>query len=209
MSIFTSPTSACRGDKKSFEVKLTIKDNKGKTQEETYTEHRLGQEKQQILKEFVITIPNHGAFILRNQKQRFVERIERFKAVVEAFKNAVDAQIEAELKKSKDRLIEYLVPKVCENPPSFWLSTMLTAGKLTQEDAKERLDACLSDEFSTVDKVFAPEVKVTYKEVTYETIKNKDFLAAAQEAFKKVGAESTFKTLFREYVAAPEAGHKR
>ncbi len=196
------------GDKKSFEVKLKLPDGKGHEKEEIYTEHRLGKEKQQILKEFVITIPNFGAFILRNQRQRFVDRIKQFEELVNRFKEAVNAQIEEELKRSKVRLIEYLVPRVCENPPSSWRSTMLTSGKLTPEEAAARLDACLSPDFSSADKVFAPEVKVTYKEVTYETIKDHGFLKAAHEAFRKVGAESTFKTLFSEYDAAPEAGNK-
>ena len=195
-------------DKKSFEVKLTLKDAKGREKEETYTEQKVEREKQQILKEFVITIPNYGAFILRNQRQRFVDRIQWFEDLVNKFKEAVSAQIEAELKKSKVRLIEYLVPKVCENPPSSWKSTMLDGDKLTPEEAAARLDACLSSDFSAVDKIFAPEIKVTYKNLAYETIKDEGFLSAAHKAFTKVGAESIFKTLFKEYDAAPEIGNK-
>ena len=195
------------GDKKSFEVKIKIKDSNGQEREEIYTEHRLGQEKAQILNDFVITVPNHGAFILRNQKQRFVDAINCFSALVQNFKEAVDSQIEEELKTSKVRLIEYLAPMVSKAPPSSWRKTMLS-DTLSLEEAERRLDSCLSPLFSAVDQVFNPEVKVSYKGITYETINDSLFRSAARTALRKIGAEDTFDTLFREYDAAPETGKR-
>lgn len=77
---------------------------------------------------------------------------------------------------------------------------------LSLEEAKRRLDSCLSPLFSAVDQVFDPDVKVSYKGVTYETIKDDSFLRAVRASLSKMGAEDTFNTLFKEYDAAPETG---
>lgn len=194
-------------DKQSFKVDLIIQDDNGNQQFESYTEHRLNQEKQNIVKDFLITIPNHGTFVLRNQKQRFVERIDQFKVLVESFKKAVDAEINEELERSKARLVEYLVPIVQKRIPSAWMSTR-SPGDLGVAEAKERLNAKLARLFLRSGSVFAPEVKVEFKGITYETMKNKDFLIAAQQMFMDIGAESTFNNLFREYDAAPAVDNK-
>jgi hypothetical protein len=191
------------GDSGGFEVTLTLKDSKGRERKEVYTERKLEAEKKRIIKEFVVTVPNHGAFILRSRRTKFDARIKAFRELVETYEKAVNDQILEELEKSKKRLIEYLAPIVRESPPALWQSTM-SSDELSEEEAEARLDVALTPHFSSVDQVFKPEVEVMFKDISYETIKDKKFLEATRAEFEKRGALTTFERLFKEHDAAPE-----
>ena len=204
------------GTNEGVEVKLPVrdkdgtilKDAHGNDRTEVCTERTLEREKLDIVRQFVVVIPKYGSFILRNRRPDFDARIKRFEGRVDEFRQALEQQLEDQLEVSKKRLIEYLVPKVVENPPDSWTSTM-TGSQVDAEEAAQRLDAMLSPDFSSADQVFQPKVEVKYMDISYETIKNKKFLAAARTEFAKRGATATFDRLFSEHHAAPEAGPRQ
>jgi hypothetical protein len=185
-----------------------LKDIHGKDQTEVYTERTLEREKLDIVRQFVVVVPRFGSFILRNRRPDFDARIKRFEKRVDEFRQALEQQLVDQLEVSKNRLIEYLVPKVVENPPDSWMSTM-TGSEVTDAEATERLNAMLSPDFSSADQVFQPKVEVKYMDISYETIKNQNFLAAARTEFAKRGATATFDRLFSEHDAAPETGPRQ
>ena len=168
--------------------------------EEVLTEKSLEDEKKAIIGEFLLVVPRFGTVILRSRRKDFDARIETFKQRVESFKEGVIKKIEEQLGKTKDNLIVDLVPHVTTKPPEKWKKTM-TSSKLSEQEAKERLQDELAGLFGSVERVFSPKVRVVFKEVTYETISDTDF----QEALSKHFPPSVQKDLFSEYDAAPES----
>ena len=172
--------------------------------EETLTEKSLENEKKAIISEFLLVVPRFGTVILRSRRKDFDERIETFKQRVESFKEGVIQKIEEQLGKTKDNLVVDLVPHVTTKPPEKWRKTM-TSSQLSEKEAKERLENELAGLFGCVERVFAPKVRVVFKEVTYETISDTDF----QDALSKHFPPSVQKDLFSEYDAAPETREKK
>ncbi len=174
------------------------------TKKETLTEKSLENEKKAIIKEFLMVVPNFGTVILRSNLKVFNERINTFKERVEALKEGVIIKIEEHLAKTKGNLITDLVPHVTENPPEKWKKTM-TGSKLSEPEARERLEEEVAGLFGSVDRVFDPKVRLVFKEVTYDTIQDRDF----QNGLGRYFPPSKRKELFNEYDAAPEMLQKK
>jgi hypothetical protein len=188
------------------EYKFTrkVKGPDGKVVEETLSEKILEDEKKTLLKDFLIAVPAFGSVILRSRREEFDKRIVTFKERVGAFKEGVTKQIEDSLKKAKQSLIEQLIPHVVQHPPPEWRKTMI-GDKLTKAEAGERLDEELTSLFSAVDRIFNPNIKVILKDVSYETLSQPVFMSALKKAFPA----AVFRTLFKEYDAAPETAEHR
>lgn len=181
----------------SFQIELPT-DKHG--QSEILTEQSLEAEKKTIIKEFLLVIPRYGTFILRNRRAEFDARIEHFKERVELFRSGVIKQLTQHLSETKENLIRDLVPQVIENPPAKWKKTMISS-RLSETDAKERLTCEIDKLFGEVDQLFSPNVRTVYKNVAYETMLDAGFQAALAKCFPP----SELKTLFKEYMAAPES----
>lgn len=186
-------------DVTAFNVSRKVKRQDGTEADETLSEKALEEEKKTLLKDFLIVVPAYGAVILRSRRAEFDKRIKEFKEWVDAFKKGVTKQIEESLKKAKESLVEQLIPHVVQHPPSEWRKTMI-GDKLSKEEAREWLDGELTDLFSTVARIFNPTVKVVLKDVSYESLSQPAFMSALKKAF----TPAVFRTLFKEYDAAPE-----
>ena len=89
-------------------------------------------------------------------------------------------------------------------PPEKWQKTIISS-RLSEKEAKERLEEELAGLFGSVERVFSPKVRVIFKEVTYETIKD----AAFQKGLAKHFPPSVQEDLFSEHDAAPESPEKK
>ncbi|MFC1497169.1 hypothetical protein ACFLS1_01680 [Verrucomicrobiota bacterium] len=179
---------------------LEVVRNEGAPEEEFLTEQGLETEKKAIVSEFLLVVPRFGTVILRSRRNDFDKRIEVFKERVEAFKKGVVQQVEEHLLKTKESLIGDLISHVKEKPPEKWRKTM-PSSKLSDTEAKERLQDELEGLFGSVERVFDPKVRIVFKEVTYESISDSDFQASLTKHFPPTALQE----LFSEHDAAPEA----
>jgi hypothetical protein len=187
------------GEWSDFAWKARVKNEWGRIGEEVVTEKTLDAEKKQIIKDFLVPLPNYGAVIQRSMRPDFDKRIHRFRAKVRGFTRAVNKQLEDELTRNRRNLATELAQRLKEKPPPVLRKTL--PSKPTVEVLVDVIDEQLSQNFGEVKDVFAPKVELRFKEVSYETLSDPGFIAALKKAFKK-----TFGQLFSEYDAAPATG---
>ena len=192
---------------KSFNVHIPDFDEKGemvKNKDSTckmtqYNEKNLEEEKKQIIKDYLYVLPNFGTVLLRARRSGFEERIERFKKRIEAYRKAVEGAIESELEKSVKNLVNAILPRVKDNPPTRYRKGIL-GNNLTDDELGNLLYDDLKDIFGDIKNVFDPKIKLVFKDVSYETIHDQKFC----EALRRVMPARTVEKLFSEYNAAPE-----
>jgi len=72
--------------------------------------------------------------------------------------------------------------------------------ELTESDYRAALEAELSQAFNLGDRFFQPVVKVIFKDLTYETIKDPKFVAQLNKSFPGLAQHG----FFEEHDSAPE-----
>ena len=83
---------------------------------------------------------------------------------------------------NREALHKALLPSVCANPPKDWIRS--DGGKPDADEVARRLDRELHRAFGTAEKLIGKmEVKVLYKAVTYESLKDPKFVEVAKGAF--------------------------
>ena len=63
--------------------------------------------------------------------------------------------------------------------------------------------------FGGASELFNPELRCVFKDVTYESIQDKNFKQLLSEAMRRAGGESVVRQLFSEHDAAPEAAKRQ
>ena len=190
------------GERSDFQWKARVKNEWKHIGEEVVTEKTLDAEKKQIIKDFLVSLPNFGTVIQRSMRPDFDKRIHRFKAKVRGFKRAVNKQLETELTRNRRNLAAELAERLKDKPPPILRKTLPNIPTLAA--LIDVIDEHLGENFGEVKDVFAPKVDLHFKEVSYETLSDPGFIAALKKAFKK-----TFTQLFSEYDAAPATGSAR
>ena len=88
---------------------------------------------------------------------------------------------------SRDLIVEYYLPLVKRNPPVELLARSLTVGredKVTSEEARRWLKKELSRKMPKPDNLIKKiKLDVRYKDVTYETLNEKEFIDAVKDKF--------------------------
>jgi hypothetical protein len=103
---------------------------------------------------------------------------------------------------NRGELLEALTPAVCKKPPARWKRD-LGCRQPSEEDVRCQLDAELKSAFGSVADIFQEmKVNVSYKGVTYELLKDPDFIKLAK--VKMPG----LKVLFEEFLAAIERNRR-
>lgn len=137
-----------------------------------------------------------GSLIRRVDKDEFLGEVKKLEAELEKFRTIVRAQFQAIADKNRQELISNLLPALKRSSPKDCLPF------LTAKDGDARLlkwlQLQLDKPFAKVAKV-ADEMRVSYrfKGVTFECLKDPEFVARAQEAFPDL-------QLHEEFTAAPE-----
>lgn len=186
------------GQRSDFQWKARVKNEWGQIGEESVTEKTLDAEKKQIIKDFLVPLPNYGTVIQRSMRSDFDKRIHRFKAKVRGFTIAVNKQLETELTRNRRNLATELAQRLKDKPPPVLRKTL--PSKPSLDVLVDVIDEHLGQTFGEVKHVFAPKVELRFKEVSYETLSDPGFMAALKKAFKR-----TFTQLFSEYDAAPSS----
>ncbi len=92
-----------------------------------------------------------------------------------------------------------MLPMVKRHTPSRYLKA--TGDSISDIELGQILEDDLRDHFGDVKKIAAPEIKLKYKDISYETIHDPDFRKALKKS--KI-PENRLMELFNEHDAVPE-----
>ncbi len=188
-------------DPKTGQVKL---DSNGEAVKEPYSEKHLEADRKKLYGDFLTQVAGHGWLIRRWDREAFDWRVEVLRRKIDAYRKGVSAALQEKIDETIASLAGQLLEKMEGQLPQR-LSKLLLTAQPTGEEIAAVLAAELTTAFGKAEQVFNPELKVRYKDLTYETIKDKSFRTALEAAFQRSGQESAYTRLFEEYDAAPEA----
>ena len=162
---------------------------------------KLEDDLSEIRKNFTPSLgKDHGRVLLKAQKMNFEKRLEVFKTNLEAHQKSVAENLQGQLDESRKQVIDYYLPRVEEAPPDAMLGQLLRE-KPTEDDARRWLEAELEHEFPKADTLIDKmQLNVRYKDMTFETLNQDDFLEAVKAAFPGIDWGKAYK----EFRAAGE-----
>lgn len=166
-----------------------------------YSDRKIEEERQQIYKDFLTTVPGHGHLIPKMRRAEFDQRIRWFETRVDFFTVAIQERLAKAVSDSINSLTEALLPAIMEHPPAR-LKKQALSRVLGKDDFRAATKAELEKTFRSAARLFAPSVKVHFKDLTYETIKDPEFHALLGKAFPNLAPQK----IFEEHDAAPESG---
>ena len=143
---------------------------------------------------------DHGRVVLKAAKERLEERLATFKANLLAHQEKVAEELQSQLDESKKQIIDYYLPRVLENPPDAMLGQLLTP-KVTKENAQYWLNEQLNHVFPKAKALIQKmQLDVRYKDLTFDTLNNPEFLELLKAAFPLINWEKAYS----EFRAAAE-----
>lgn len=176
---------------------------KGEPKKIKYSELHIEQDRKKIYEDFLTVIPKHGQLITRARRKAFDTRIAWFNSRLEAFKNGVHKSLKNEIENSIQDLSIVLLENIRDRIPDRLLKFTYS-----QNPSDENLIAVIKHDLRhafDLDKMFFnPQVKVVFKDLTYETICDPEFREILDKKFKGLYASS--KDMFTEHDSAPEFG---
>lgn len=175
----------------------------GKPATVAYSQAGIEHDRKKIYEDFLIAVPGHGQLIARTRRKAFDDRVAWLKARVQAYSEGVRQELGAAIEKSIANLTEALLPGLLERPPARLAKHALSA-TLTERELRHVLHEELVRAFDAADGFYQPQVKVVFKDLTYETIKDKNFREKLKAAFPTLGDQGV-EALFDEHDAAREA----
>ncbi len=176
----------------------------GKTKTVVWSEAELEKQRKALYEDFLINVPRFGQVIMRNRRKKFDARIALLRKQIEAFKAAVEKTLGDSIVAAIEELAKTLLPRIRENVPARY-SKFLTGNRPSDDDILGMIKCDLEAAFGGVNEVFNPELRCVFKDVTYESIQDKNFKKLLGDAMRKAGGESIVRQLFSEHDAAPEA----
>jgi hypothetical protein len=141
----------------------------------------LRRDRDLLVRRFMKVIPNYGSVVRRAEKDELIKEVEKLRESVVAFRNKVGVELQKSMDKSRQELVKALLPGVQRNPPKEW---RFSDGRKPDKDAcRIYIEQELEKAFGTAQRLLGGmEVGLQFKGVTYETLKEEGFLAAAAKA---------------------------
>lgn len=142
---------------------------------------------------------DHGRVVLKAAKPRLLERLSELRNKLQAHQRKVESELQAKLDASKRQVVEYYLPLVRANPPDGLVGSLL---KVTDDDIKSWIESELDAVFPRASKLIkGMTLEARYKDVTFETLNQRDFLDLVKDAFPRIDWDKPFD----DFMAAGEA----
>jgi hypothetical protein len=141
---------------------------------------------------------DHGRVVLKAAKRDLEKRLEEFRNELKAHQEKVARELQGKLDDSRKQIVDYYVPRVVESPPDAMRGRFL---KFSKDEASVWLDDELDPAFPKADALIQKmQLDVRYKDVTFETLNQKDFLEAVKKVFPRIDWDKAYE----EFRAAGE-----
>ena len=143
----------------------------------------------------------HGRVVLKSVKPHLNKRLKEFREKLDAHKENVKEKLQQHLDSSRQQIVDYYLPIVINNPPDALIGQSLN-GKPSDEDVKlwlnSELESCFPKSESLIKEM---KLEVRFKDVTFETLNQKDFLSSIKKVYPRVDWDKAYK----EFKAVGEA----
>lgn len=148
-------------------------------------ENKIKNFRKKIEDDWLCNIDGYGKVVLRENKNELNKRINNLKKLVEDYQKGIKEKLSAIIEKNADSLTEQLTKSLKSNLPSRWKKDMEANPK--EEIVKKRVHDTIMKAFGTAeDYLKEMKVDVIFKNVSYESLQNEEFLAAANKAFPHI-----------------------
>lgn len=149
----------------------------------------------EIEKKYLVTIAHYGKVILRSNRAEFDKEVEGLKAEVSAFQHDAKTKLDAAIQKNCAEVIVRLLPIVKGNPPVRWRARLglFPDERLLTRTLEQELRSAYGEATEYLEKI---EVRLIYKDITAEMLRDADFGKAAEKA------KLYLREMYQEYQAA-------
>lgn len=146
------------------------------------SDRNVKQIKDFIVSKYLTSLPNYGSVILRTKKDEFIKAVNVLEKYVSRYQRRIEQFLQTEMDKNRAALMAALLPAVMLHPPKRWLRSLIS-DKPTEQEAVQMLNVDLEKAFGTANNLISKmQVRVIFKGVTYELLKDPKFVATAQKA---------------------------
>lgn len=160
------------------------------------------EQKEQIVKKFLIVLPGYGTVVLRTNKSEFESAVDDLKKFIEGFQDRVEKELQKEMDNNRSALLTALASSVLKNPPNDW--TRFLGPRPSEKEILKKLDYELDRAFGSVERLVSEmKVKLTFKGVTYESLNDPNFIKAVRQKLPLL------ELLHEEYDAAKPAKNEQ
>jgi hypothetical protein len=149
---------------------------------------------------FTRSLGTLGRVLLKAQRINFDAQVDKIRTEIKLHQDRIEQELEYELAISMNQLLGYYLPIVLEKPP-LELQAQITTQKPTREHAIrwliDAISSCIPDPEKLIGSM---DLECNFKDVTFETLKDKDLAGKLKEAFPHVDWTKPF----NEFTAAKE-----
>lgn len=161
---------------------------------------RLDDQVRKLRDIFTRSLGTLGRVLLKVQRNKFDIEVESIRSAIKQHQENIKKDLEYELAISINQLLDYYLPIVVENPP-LELQAQITTEKPARKHAinwlVEAISSCIPDPEKLIENM---DLECNFKDVTFETLKDKDLAGKLKEAFPHVDWAKPF----HEFTAAKE-----
>jgi hypothetical protein len=145
---------------------------------------------------YLVPVGQAGRIMLKSKRGDFEKEMTAIKASLEACKKTLVTDLQAALQGVVDAIVPDLARAVMADPPPRFRGLF----SATEESAAEFVKDELAKTFPTAEELVAGmKIHTFYKDVTYETLKNKDF---SERVMQEIPPSVLEGALLQEHVAA-------
>ncbi len=149
------------------------------------SEEILRRRKQEITKNFLISLKSYGSVVLRANKEKFMEAVNGLEADIKTFQEGISEDLHTYMDKNAKALVRALLPAVKQNPPDAY--TKVHGPSISEGQIRQLLETDIKKAFGqTSDLIEEMKVSLVFKDLAYESLVDKEFLEIAREAMPNV-----------------------
>ena len=167
--------------------------------EDEISGEKLMKRRDEIDKKYLVSIAHYGKVILHTNRAEFDKEVEALRSDVEKFRMDALKNLDLAIQKNCAEVVTRLLPVVKASLPKRWTA------RLGQHPPENQVERCLREELEKAYGVASQylgdiAVRLIYKNVTVEMLRDNDFASAAKKA--KLYLEG----MYEEYQAARTRG---
>ena len=150
---------------------------------------------------FTPTVGKYGRMVLKRKKGALERFLDKFRENLKKHKENVEEKLQKHIEKSQKQVVEYYLPLVMKEKPMFVVAGS-EGDEPTKDEARVSLNRKLNSVFPTAESLTRKmDLEVHFKDVTFETLNDREFMGSIKKAFPDQDWEKTYK----EFMAAGES----